>query len=301
MRWADFITALGTCRWGFAALSAAAALMIPVSRALRWWRVVSSFDPSVTRGGTLTATFMAYLANLAIPYAHEVVRCVTIHRSSEDKESSSYERLIGVAAFERVCDFVCITLLLAVLLLVAWKSYAGYLNDNFAKPIVRMGWVVAIVVAVVIALVICIRLIRRRRERDKLCGKISDSLDKLAEGFKSLGRVRDKKAFAFETAFIWCMYWLQFLTASLAFPGMLDIGPLDCLFLCLLGPIASIVPVPGGFGAFHIVIATALSGLYGASWETGIIFATFVHESQVLIYILFGALAFFTKGRKYVS
>lgn len=302
VRWEDFIAAFRNCNWGLAALSVLAAVMIPASRALRWHRVVAAFDPTITRAKTFTATFMAYLTNLAIPYSHEVTRCVVIHRSSEDKGSSSYERLIGVAAFERVCDFASIALILAFLLLAAWKSYAQYINDNFARPAARMGWIpVAVVAALTLAVVAGIAVIRRRRHRDRLCGRISDSLDRLAEGFKCIGQVRNKNAFLAETALIWVMYWLQFLTASHAFPGMVDIGPLDCLFLSLLGPIASILPVPGGFGAFHIIIASALSGLYGAEWESGIIFATLIHESQVLVYIVLGGAAFFAKGKSYLS
>lgn len=283
-------------------MSILAAALIPTFRALRWQRVVSSFDPSITRPKTLMATFMAYLTNLVIPYSHEVTRCVTIHRSSANKNDSPYERLIGVAAFERVCDIVCIALILAGLLIAAWNSYAQYLNDNFAKPAARMGWIPVVAIIVLIAaIVVAIRIIRSKRQRNKICARICKSLDGLADGFKSLSQVRNKKAFLMESALIWVMYWLQILLASYSFPGMVDIGPMDCLFLSLLGPISSVVPVPGGFGAFHIIIATALSGLYGAEWETGIIFATLIHESQVLVFIILGSIAFLTKGKSYLS
>ncbi|MFO8023086.1 MAG: hypothetical protein R6U65_11510, partial [Perlabentimonas sp.] len=44
-------------------------------------------------------------------------------------------------------------------------------------------------------------------------------------------------------------------------------------------------PVQGAFGAFHVITAMAL-GIYGISWENGLIFAIISHESQTILFIL---------------
>lgn len=42
-----------------------------------------------------------------------------------------------------------------------------------------------------------------------------------------------------------------------------ELGTSDALFLMLVGSLSSLVPVPGGFGAFHYIVATALASVYG--------------------------------------
>lgn len=63
---------------------------------------------------------------------------------------------------------------------------------------------------------------------------------------------------------------------------------IDALFLSLVGSLGWIVPVPGGFGAFHFIVSLALSTIYGIPFEMGIIFATLSHESQAVTMLLFG-------------
>ena len=58
--------------------------------------------------------------------------------------------------------------------------------------------------------------------------------------------------------------------------------------ILLVGALSSLVPVPGGFGAFHYLVSLALTSLYGIPMETAVIFATLSHESQILTQILCG-------------
>jgi len=60
----------------------------------------------------------------------------------------------------------------------------------------------------------------------------------------------------------------------------------------LAGSLSSLVPVPGGFGAFHYVVASALAAVYGIPWEAGIIFATLSHESQTVTMLICGGCSY---------
>ena len=77
-----------------------------------------------------------------------------------------------------------------------------------------------------------------------------------------------------------------------ALPMDLGLGLADALFIMLVGSVAGIVPVPGGFGAFHYLVALALQTLFAVSFETGIIFATLSHESQAVTMIVCGLLSY---------
>ena len=65
---------------------------------------------------------------------------------------------------------------------------------------------------------------------------------------------------------------------------------IDGLFVMVVGSFGMIVPVQGGFGAFHLITAMGL-GIFGISNEDGLVFATIGHESQMLLYIALGTIA----------
>jgi hypothetical protein len=65
------------------------------------------------------------------------------------------------------------------------------------------------------------------------------------------------------------------------------LGPVDGFFLLVVGSFGMAAPVQGGFGAFHIMTATAL-GIYGISWEDGLVYAIISHESQTMLVLVLG-------------
>ena len=81
-----------------------------------------------------------------------------------------------------------------------------------------------------------------------------------------------------------------------AVSGLAGLGALDALFLMLAGSLSSLVPVPGGFGAFHYIVATALATVYSVPFEIGIIFATLSHESQTVMHIICGSCSYVSES-----
>ena len=95
---------------------------------------------------------------------------------------------------------------------------------------------------------------------------------------------------------LWALQGIDTTGLSPEFAGAVDklnaMGMSDALFLMFAGALSSLVPVPGGFGAFHTVVAGALSSLYGVPFGVGIVFATLSHESQVLTDIILGGCSY---------
>ena len=110
------------------------------------------------------------------------------------------------------------------------------------------------------------------------------------------------------TVLIWTCYWLmsacilwalQGIDPAGASPelaealGRIDsLGMADALFLMFAGAVSSLIPVPGGFGAFHSVVAGVLSSIYGIPFGVGLVFATLSHESQILSNATCGAVSY---------
>lgn len=290
VQWADFSAALKNCKWGFIAASMAAGAFIPFFRALRWRRTIVPFDSSIDKRLAVNATYIGYLTNIAVPFTVIVTRWVIIHRRSSSG-NSSYDKLMGTSALELTCDALCILIILLILLFSAGKTFGKFYMDSIVTPLTANALTLIIIFLVIALLVAFCIVVYRFRDKNVILGKIYTFMRGLYDGFRSFMKMENKLAFVLETLLLWLAYCLQVYFISFAVPGVAHLSLTDSLFICVLGTIASIVPVPGSFGAYHFLVATALSSIYGISWENGIVFATLAHESQTLVLIICGITA----------
>ena len=130
------------------------------------------------------------------------------------------------------------------------------------------------------------------KDRGRVFRKIYDVFAGIAQGFVSFSKMQKKGLFLLYTVFIWLFYWLMTLCVVRAYPSSAFLSMGDVLFLMAIGNMASVVPVPGGMGAYHYIIASALTAIYGLSWDCGMAFATISHESHAVIIVVFGVICY---------
>lgn len=295
VKWDEFAKSLENCHWGYVLGAMLAGVVAPLFRGLRWRRTILPFDKSIDRLTTFNGVAIGNLANLAIPYSGEIARCSVVRRHSRTG-NSRFSTLLGTAALERVCDLLTIMLLFVVLLALKWSSFGGFFKEKIAFPLAaRFGsgfiWMVG-------GLLLLLGLLffwwmYRHRGDNSLPGRLFGVLKTLYEGFISFTKMdgASQWRFAFDTFAIWAMYWVQIVFISKALPGVLDINVADALFISLVGSVAALIPAPGGFGAYHYLVAGVLYSLYGLEWGSGLVFATIAHESQVVTFIVTGLVA----------
>jgi len=100
---------------------------------------------------------------------------------------------------------------------------------------------------------------------------------------------------------IWGCYLLMTWLLVFATEPTSGLSMVDSLFIMVVGSYGMVVPVQGGFGAFHLITALGLS-IFGISQADGLVFATIAHESQSLLLITLGTISmvllFFVKKPK---
>lgn len=291
--WQDFLVGLKTCRWEFILLSMAAGVIAFWFRGLRWRQLLLPIDNSTKRITTFNAVNIGYIANFVFPRIGEFVRCGVVARRSQDKKAS-YDKVLGTVVLERGWDMLTMLLLLAVLLVARWGKFGGFFMTQMWEPVsaridFSIWWIVAALVIMGAGL---LWVIWKFRERGGICSKIWGIFLGLLQGFSSCFKMEGKWRFFASTALIWAMYWLMAAATMWAIPVLDGLNMIDALFLSLAGSLGWLVPVPGGFGAFHFVVSLALQAIYGIPFETGIIFATLSHESQAITMALFGGLSY---------
>lgn len=293
VKWDDFVSSLSQCKWEFVLLGMAAGVFAFWLRGLRWRMILLPIDPTTKKSVSFNAINISYLANMVLPRIGEFVRCgyITANSSSDTngKKLASYDKVLGTVVVDRSCDILSLLTLLVVLLLLGWGRFGSFFVERMWTPLSDKLdfslWWILIPLAVVGAVVVY--ALYRFRNSGGIAGKISGFALGIWNGFTSCLKMDKAWLFFVYTALIWLMYWL--MSASILWAvkpvapeliGSLDL--VDALFLMIAGSLSSLVPVPGGFGAFHYIVALAISSVYGIPFEIGIVFATLSHESQAL-------------------
>ena len=291
--WADFVGGLKSCRWEWIIGTIVVMWIITWLRGNRWriqLEPVQTGDRRITRRETYDAYAICYLSNIVFPRSGEVVRCGLM----AETKKTTFEGALGTVVIERTWDLVCMAL--SVVPLLFFGRFRDFLVEKMFRPAAgSMGigwfWIVLIVIAVLVALVFVIRARREQIARTKAGAAFLKFFKGLGSGIAAAFKMKGKWAFFAYTVLIWVGYWLTSLMTIRAFPNADSLTGLDALFLMVVGALGWVVPVQGGFGAYHFIVSMTLVPIYGFDKQTGLIFATLSHESQIVQMLLCGLLA----------
>lgn len=300
VNWADFIAGAKACNWAFIALAMASSVLAFLFRSERWRILLGPCDPTLDALSTFNGVNIGYLANFAFPRVGEVIRCSFISRRSQARHNddpqnaASFENVLGTVLLSRSWDIVMVFLLILVLLSARWAKFGEFFADDLFGRFVgglsmRTGWMLCTILALAIAGLWAIYLLRHRIG---FMRRISDFLHGMMAGFKSCLQMPRKGWFFAYTALLWLMYWLMSMSIIWAMPQLETLNWVDALFICLAGSVAWMIPVPGGFGAYHGVVALAMSVVYGLGQDTGLLYATLNHEAQAITMIVCGTISY---------
>ena len=291
--WEQFVQALRQCRWEYVLLSMILGTLVFYIRGNRWRMLLMPFDPSTSRITTFNSYNICMAVNLALPRAGEVVKLgYVVKHSALDKEGKrllTFDKALGTLLIERAWDALVTLSMAAVLLLVKWDSFGGYLQESLSGlGGNNLWWILGGVLVLVGAL---LYLSWKFREKGGIWGTVWGFMEGIGKGLSSFMHMKRVWLFFLYTAVLWLIYWLMSACIVWALQDIEAFSSLnltDAFFLMVAGSISSVVPVPGGFGAYHGVVTGALLSIWGIPIGTGMIFAILNHESQVITQALCG-------------
>ena len=284
VEWEPFLEGLAACQWMWVVCSMGCGLLALVLRGLRWRRLLLPVDETTSRRLSIAAYCIGNLWNSALPTSGEWVRCGLATRNKE-----RFDRVLGTAASERIMDLLTLGGILALLALFGWRFIGRFVTQHIIQPVLNFWERPGILLTVLLLLALAaalLFLLRFAAKRFRIVARIKAFLMGVVEGVASIRQMPGKGWFLADTAAIWLLYMLQVMGISMALG--LGLLPKDAMLLSALGSIASVIPVPGGMGAYHYIIALTLGSLYGMDWSAGLLFATLCHESQLLVSIVSG-------------
>ena len=283
--WSAFWNGLQQTRWGYVGLFILFSVLALVLREERWRALIRPFDAQARRLDIWDANNVGNLVNVVLPGAGEFVRCGYVSR-----RGLSYDKALGTVVCERVCDFIAIILLFAGALIASWDKFGVFFMEQIWGPLTgrlsfSIWWILA---GVLLLLGGGIWAIFHWSGSNKFCGKIAEWIKGLGAGFASMGRMEHKWLFVLYPVGIWAMYVMMSWSGLKALPMLSSLGVTDALFISAVGNIASVIPVPGGIGAYHYLVALTLQSIFAATWDTGILYATLCHETHAILIIILG-------------
>ncbi|MBX7202670.1 MAG: flippase-like domain-containing protein [Bacteroidia bacterium] len=292
-----------TAKLSWLFLSFLCGIIAMVSRAWRWNILLEPLGYKPGLLNSFNAVSLGYFANIGVPRIGEIIRCSVLNQTSK----IPLTELIGTVILERVIDVVMLLSLIIVVILSQVDLFGNFfMREVFGEKIDKINflieltgwWLVLIVPALMIIGFFLIRGIFRQYGHISLIKKIKQFTDGIRNGFISLFRLKKKGAFIFHTIFIWLNYYVMTWVCLYAYEPTSSLDAFDGLFLMVVGGLGMTAPVPGGIGAFHILVSNALI-LYGITpiidpvslketFSPGLVFATLVHTTQFIMTICCG-------------
>ena len=287
--WMSFWQSLKNTDWFWIWMSVLVSLLALLFRQLRWHMMLYPLDSEVRQLDVWDADNIGNLANIALPGAGEVARCGLM-----SSPRAKYDKVFGTILMERIWDFVAIIVLITIALAIMWDTLGDFFVDTVVKPAAGnftfgLGWALIALLVVVAAL---IWLIFALRKRFAICEKGACLIEGMMQGFVGSLKIKRKFLFFVYTVLIWLMYVLTTYFTFLAMPELRHLGFADALFLSAIGNFASVIPVPGGIGAYHYLVTITLTSIYATTWDLGLLFATLTHEIHALILIVTGVISY---------
>lgn len=272
---------------GWLLAMAVVALASHVIRAERWRMLMVPSGHHSKLSHSFYSLMVGYLVNLVIPRGGEVSRCYNLYKLDKTPVQISF----GTVVSERVIDLICLLILIGISFAVEAEKLFSFIETlpiGAGSESGGVSMVLIILGGLVVLGVIAFLILRKNK-------KVREFAAKTYAGFKdgllSVFRLKNKKLFITYSVLIWILYFLMSYTVVKAFPSTSGLGINAVLSLFAIGAIAMAAPLPGGTGAYHVLVPQGLVFLYNINKADAIAFTFVFHGWQTLIMIIGGAIS----------
>jgi uncharacterized protein (TIRG00374 family) len=267
-----------------------------VNRGLRWIVLIDALGYKSSKINSVSAVSVGYFTNMFIPRAGEISRCTALNKV----EKIPVDKLFGTILVERLLDFVFLIILFLLILILKFDLILQFFTElglQSSGSVTSSSTKYYVLVAVLLFFCLAYYLLKKWIVTTIFYEKITEFIDGLKEGFKSIKKMKRKSFFWFHTFSIWIMYFLMTYVCFQAIPETSHLSISDGLFLLVLGGIGMIIPTPGGVGSYHAIVMIGLSVLgvgtivlseNGDPSNPALLFPTIVHIAQTLVAIIMG-------------
>ena len=269
-----------------------AMLLLMVShyiRALRWKILIRplGYSPSVVN--TFFATILGYFFNLLVPRLGEVMKCTILAKH----EKIPADKLIGTMVTERICDFLCLILIIIITVFIQFDTIHQYATGQFNSLLYdgqgRLKiYKIATIVGMLAVVIIVLAWLARIFAASKFIQTIKRVLKGIWAGITSIKRLENKWLFLLYTFSIWTLYLLSICIGFYTMDAVSHLGLKASFSILSFGSLAMLA-TQGGIGAYQYTIQKLLP-LYAVAEGPALGFGWILWIAQTGIVIFTGIL-----------
>lgn len=269
-----------------------AMLLLMVShyiRALRWKILIRplGYSPSVVN--TFFATILGYFFNLLVPRLGEVMKCTILAKH----EKIPADKLIGTMVTERICDFICLILIIIITVFIQFDTIHQYasmqLNSLLYDGQGRFKiYKIATILGILAAIIIVLTWLARIFAASKFIRTIKKILKGIWAGITSIKHLENKWLFLLYTFSIWMLYLLSIRIGFYTMEAVSHLGFKASFSILSFGSLAMLA-TQGGIGAYQYTIQKLLP-LYAVAEGPALGFGWILWIAQTGIVIFAGIL-----------
>jgi len=276
--------------YGWIAFSLIFAVISHLSRAWRWNYLLEPLGHKPRFKSNFFAVMAGYLINMAVPRAGEAARATYLTRSDRIPFSHSF----GTIAAERVVDLVILLIICAVTFFMQYGVMKGYVDEKLAEsaanadPNAMTIGAKLLILGVVglVGLVVLFFVIKKTA----FGAKLKNFIKELLKGLKSVFTMKKKWLFLLHTAIIWACYLIMFYVCFFAFGNTSEL-PIKSLFAAFVLGSFGIILVPGGIGAYPVLVSEAVALYEPDVAVTAIALGWIIWASQTGLNLIGGGIA----------
>ncbi len=273
-----------------------------LSRARRWVILINPLGHNPGFRNTFHSMMSGYLANLALPRIGEITRCMALGK----KENIPVDQLIGTVVLERTIDFLSMIVIMFGVFFTSGRKIRDYLNEAIMDPFREKvlssfgsSWILWGILIILSALLLFLLIRYKKRLRTiRFFSKMFDVARGVINGFRTILKLKRGWEFIFHTILIWFSYAMMTWVVVFSLESTSHLSFANSLFILVIGSLAMSAPVQGGMGAFHYFVSRGIAFVEGVSLEDASAYAILTHESQLLLVLVLGGMAFWMLSRK---
>lgn len=278
--WNSILSGIKQTNLFWISMAAFTSLLSHWSRAARWKLLIEPLGYKPTLFQTFSAVLTGYAVNYVIPRLGEITRCGMLYRNCKLPVTQG----VGTVVAERILDLISLAAVCMITLIIEFDQLMAFI-PQIQDGINGQTNKVLVLLAGLIFVTAIIWLFWNKIMQMPLADKVMTLVRGLIDGALSVTKVKNSGIVIFHSIFIWLMYYFAMYFAMLAFPETSHLGPNVALAMLLISSLSMIIPVPGGFGAYHYFVKIGLV-FYGISASGSAIFALISHSLQMVEIII---------------
>lgn len=291
------IESLSDVNYWWIGLSSVFMIISHWARAKRWIMIYAPLGFYPKPKNAFLATMGGYFANLLLPRMGEITRCALLKRTDE----IDMDKSVGTVLAERAADLLTLLFFSLIAVILKFELLSGFFTDllsqkksktTAAHSYLSLGFIGVLCVGLFAVLLIVFLVFRTRILQSKLFANVGSFAKGIWLGMMSIFKIKAKAIFLVYTILIWGGYLLTAQVSFFAFEPTASLPFYASFMILVVGSYGMIVPVQGGFGAYHAIVALSFVRLYGLSQSSAEAAALLLHSAQTIFTLVVGGLCF---------